>query len=231
VLPILYICFGNDTILVPWGKHRRGEVRLSHKAPGLNDVDPVAALPVILIRDPLNWLRSICRSRYATRWMKSKNETHCPNLVQDDDPQQSVPADIVYDKNDVQQASSVLHLWNDWYRTYLYAEYPRLIIRFEDLLFHASSVMNQIATCAGGHLVHTDPYLYHYPTGKSKDHGSGTDYLKAMIKSGDPIARYHGYWLQDILYAAKHVDPDLMNVFQYQWPNISFLSSIARQRI
>ncbi|KAL3936752.1 MAG: hypothetical protein SGBAC_008004 [Bacillariaceae sp.] len=70
---------------------------------------------------------------------------------------------------------SLVHYWNDWYGSYYYKndakssgnaatttgkkpkeeeeeekEFPRLMIRFEDTLFHAKTVMKLVCACGGG---------------------------------------------------------------------------------
>ena len=45
---------------------------------------------------------------------------------------------------------SLLHVWNEWYHEYVFdAKFPRLIVRFEDLLFHTPAVVEQIRQCVG----------------------------------------------------------------------------------
>ena len=38
----------------------------------------------------------------------------------------------------------LVHLWNDWYTEYLEASYPRLLVRFEDLIFYPQQTTNLI---------------------------------------------------------------------------------------
>lgn len=47
---------------IPWGKHRMANVRLSHKAGGMESTVPQDALPIVLIRDPLHWMQSMVRN-------------------------------------------------------------------------------------------------------------------------------------------------------------------------
>ena len=36
-------------------------------------------LPVVIIKDPINWIHSMCKHPYGARWRYS--EEHCPNLI------------------------------------------------------------------------------------------------------------------------------------------------------
>ena len=45
---------------------------------------------------------------------------------------------------------SLIHMWKVFYQTYLDAEYPRLMIRFEDTLYHPEKVWEAIVDCLYG---------------------------------------------------------------------------------
>jgi hypothetical protein len=126
-----------------------------------------------------------------------------------------VPVTIKFDRESKFHWDSLVDLWNDWYRQYLVADYPRLMVRFEDLLFQAPAVMKQISDCMG---VDFDATNFRYQTNKAKLHGSGTDFLHAIIKSGNETARKKGMTEQDLKFAGQHLDADLMRLFQYQTP-------------
>ena len=50
---------------VPWGKHNPAPMRLHHKAKvGSNDIDQTHVLPVVMIKDPYHWMKSMCRTRF-----------------------------------------------------------------------------------------------------------------------------------------------------------------------
>ena len=158
-----------------------------------------------------------CKQPYAADWKHSK--THCPNLVptekEQPEPTGAVPVDIKFDKTSKFHWESLVDLWNDWYRQYLEADYPRLMVRFEDLLFQAPAVMQQISNCMG---VDFNVEMFKYQTKSAKGHGSHTDFLHAIIKSGNETARKKGMTEADLTFAAQHLDIDLMRIFQYQTP-------------
>lgn len=127
-----------------------------------------------------------------------------------------MPVKIVFEKDSVRHWDSLVHLWNDWYRQYLEADYPRLIVRFEDLLLQAPAVMQQISECIGSKPV--SPGNFRYQTGKAKNHGSGVDLLHAVMKTGNITARLQGLTDADLAFAAERLDKDLMRIFQYETP-------------
>ena len=48
---------------VPWGKHNPVDWRGQHSAQGLEGVDVDGVLPVVVVKDPFTWMRSMCRAR------------------------------------------------------------------------------------------------------------------------------------------------------------------------
>lgn len=48
------------------------------------------------------------------------------------------------------QHESLAHMWTDWYKDYYDADYPRLMVRLEDLVFYPHETLKQICECANG---------------------------------------------------------------------------------
>jgi hypothetical protein len=46
--------------------------------------------------------------------------------------------------------TSLVDMWNVWYKDWHDVSFPRLMVRFEDLLFHAEDVVSQVCACGGG---------------------------------------------------------------------------------
>jgi len=110
--------------------------------------------------------------------------------------------------------NSLVHLWNGWYNHYLNATFPRLIIRFEDMLLQTPAVLQEIADCVG---TIVKPQLQ-YQVKSAKAHGSGTDLLKALSKTGDAEARLRQLTPEDLAFSRRHLDPNLIRLFQYRVP-------------
>jgi hypothetical protein len=124
---------------------------------------------------------------------------------------------------------SLAHLWNDWYKEYFEATFPRLLVRMEDLLFHAEQVVQQVCTCVGGST--TSPKQFQYITDSAK-HGAihGTDktnLVTAMIRYGNSaiLNRTNGMTNEDQDYAQHNLDKQLMRLFGYQHPNDEIITS------
>ena len=118
---------------------------------------------------------------------------------------------VIFDKDDVEFFDSLADLWSEWYDYYFKATYPRLIIRFEDMLLQAPAIMAKIAECVG-----TEPRdPIEYQTGSAKAHGSHTDFLKAILKSADSEKRRKSLEPRDLEYARAKLKPDLMEAFEY----------------
>jgi hypothetical protein len=223
---------------VPWGKHTPviDDNRLTHKTEKDSGVDPESVFPAVTVRDPAAWMQSMCRHEYAMSWPHKKN-IHCPNLVPsvandyDDSTlskstNSSVPVTILYKGFKISH-DSLLHHWNEWYAAYTApaATFPRVIVRFEDLIFHPVAVTTAVCECAGGAL-ERDPQgkiLFKYVTGSAKkgaSHGKEkTGYIDAIIRYGnDRGDRWKGMTEADLRYAQEHLDPTLMALFGYHYP-------------
>lgn len=151
----------------------------------------------------------MCRHPYSAEW--DHDGTHCPNLVH-------ANVEIQYAAF-LQQHESLIHFWNEWYQDYIMAEFPRLIVRFEDVVFHPKEVTQAVCECAGGKL---KPRGFKYIVDSAKKgaaHGKDkTSYTDAIIKYGRETGRYNGMEQEDLTYAINHVDPKLMEWFNYQYP-------------
>jgi hypothetical protein len=66
---------------------------------------------------------------------------------------------------------SLAHYWTAWYKEYLSADYPRLIVRFEDLQFHAKEMIDLVCRCAGAEAKNDGEFTYIVDSGKW---GAGT---------------------------------------------------------
>jgi hypothetical protein len=122
------------------------------------------SLPLVAVRDPWMWLQSMCRHHYTAFWPHTN--VHCPNLVATDPEIKNlprlkklyyksnilgegervdeplIPVTVKYD-TDVYEHVSLAHFWSEWYRLYLEADFPRIMVRFEDMLFHAKEVIER----------------------------------------------------------------------------------------
>jgi hypothetical protein len=147
------------------------------------------------------------------------------------------------------QHKSLAHMWTDWYKDYYDAEYPRLMIRLEDLVFYPHETLRQVCECAigggGGDATDTEDGYFEYVgdenlvlsldsairgNGNSIDNIHGKDrtgLLGAMAKHAGPYSVSHratGMTKEDLEFAAKVLkDSDTMSFFGYKVPLESHL--------
>lgn len=174
---------------------------------------------------------------------------HCPNLVpiaKDwDTPLRTKPPGRLFRSYNVtvhrslhetDEYDSLADMWTEFYKEYRDAAFPRLIIRFEDLLFHREHVMAKIVECVtgvespsalsarafdehqsraakAGSWLHGEPIKYRLAP--VKDHGRSSDLISAVIKYGTSRGRYAGMATEDLRYAATALDPEILRSFQY----------------
>ena len=217
---------------VPWGKHSPPgdeDFRLTHKTLKDAGVDATNIIPAVTIRDPYVWMGSMCRHEYTAHWHHEPNR-HCPNLMPDDrdyqrfrkyiNKNESIPVHVRYD-GFWRHHESLAHLWNDWYREYLEIKtMNRLIVRFEDLLFHPKAVTTAVCKCAGGQLRRDGNFEYVLDSAKKGPNAHGpmesrTGFIKAIIKYGTRAHRHDGFLDEDLRYAKEHLDPKIMEMFRY----------------
>jgi hypothetical protein len=116
--------------------------------------------------------------------------------------------------------TSLAHLWNDWYNEYMVGDFPRIVVRMEDLVFHAEQVIQQVCTCVGGTFAATD-FQYIIDSAKHGEiHGNDkTSLLDAMIRYGSRRQDHtRGMTQDDLDYARKVLDEKLMHMFGYSHP-------------
>lgn len=208
---------------VPWGKHRLERIRHNHTAPNMDHLDKKHVLPIVIVKEPFSWLQSMCKSPYETRWKHSAG--HCPNLVPNQfelkrfpvlQGHKTVPVRVFFSENQTIYWDSLVSFYNEWYRLYYDVQYPRLIVRFEDLLFAPEELLQAIADCAGADLASTIAYK----TESSKEHGSQTNLVGAMIKTGTGAGRFNNMTKDDLDYVEQFIDKELMTTFDYM-PSVS----------
>lgn len=208
---------------VPWGKHSPASWRFKHKAAEAGDIKHQDyVLPVVVIKDPYTWMTSMCRHSYSTNWLHSPN--HCPNLVVLDKDAilkktigegNPVPVNVHYTDDNITHHESLVGLWNDYYSGwYMDASFPRVIVRFEDLLFHAEEVITEVCHCGGGEM--TENFTYIAESAKTGDvHAGALGLIQSISRYGNSTLRFEPYTHDDLEYATNELDVDLLIDFRY----------------
>ena len=171
----------------------------------------------------------MCRHEYGAHWLH--DPSHCPNLVPNEVDEQLFEANGVPPTTTMKvtakyaefsrQHVSLVEFWNEWNLAYVQAAFPRLMVRFEDIVFHPKQVTQMVCECAGGKIHPYTPFRYVVESAKKGSaHGTEkTSYVDALVKYGTEAGRYTGFTEDDLEYARKHLDPDLMRLFGYHYPS------------
>eukprot|EP00934_Nitzschia_sp_Nitz4_P007521 Nitzschia sp. Nitz4//scaffold118_size93875//74617//76434//NITZ4_004800-RA/size93875-augustus-gene-0.46-mRNA-1//1//CDS//3329533760//7511//frame0 len=217
-------------MIVPWGKHTPASFREEHLTKHDRDVPIDNTLAVVMIRDPYQWAQSMCRHAYAAHWNHTRD--HCPNIVPNQDDKARFPEleDSEYVPVHVKYAAvttehdSMMHFYNDWYNMYMNATFPRLIVRYEDLIFRGKEVTQAICSCAGGVERNDRPPGFRHVRESAKlgtaAHGKfKTNLIGALIRYGTDEHKADKMSPEDLEAAQAILDPTLMQSFAYEHPN------------
>ena len=197
---------------VPWGKHNPVQWRGQHFAPSSPRSQNVSyVLPVMIVKDPLTWFKSMCRNAYAARFVHPPG---CPS------PLEATHGPVAWQPDRKYFYDSLAHLWSIWNRAYadLDPRVPRLVVRYEDLLFDAEATVGQICACAGSSL---KPNGFAQTAGAAKGgtgHGATNDREHALQMYGSAEKRIAGYEESDVAFMRAHLDPALVDFFHYFLP-------------
>jgi len=211
---------------VPYGKHHPSSFRgftdigagdrgLWSNSGGRLTVDNM--MPVIVVKDPLTWMTSMCRTRYLVEgeWHKKKHG-NCPSLT---DPAKSAvdvrwtdhPTWVGHVPVNHSEFASMIDFWSTWHRDYANLAEPPIFVRFEDLLFDTAAAIEPICKCAGG----TVSRPVHMMTENVKigaKIGGITDKEHHSTKQryADPLKRAGKYSRRDLEFIRDHPDGKLM---------------------
>ena len=167
----------------------------------------------------------MCRHGYAANWRHF--EGHCPNLIPITPDEQeklnnetTVKVNIHYRDTNITHHDSLADLWNTWYGDWIDVDFPRLILRFEDLLFHAEYVLKQVCECAGGQVYNISDFKYSVGSAKTGvAHKGSNGLVKSMAKYSNRTKRLKTFTEKDLSYAIKTLRNDIMDSFAYAIPN------------
>ena len=223
----------------PWGKHSPISYRKLHFAKSSQQIDVDHFMPVAIIKDPFTWMTSMCRHAYAANWKRDPVE-HCPNLVpnqvdynkfgkqkyDDNVMQTGISVSVQFNPN-ITNYQNLADLWNTWYGNYVdldtAAHGPRLMIRFEDLLLHAETIIPKICECVGGTMQNNGKYKYTVDSAKGTDgaHKGASGLSEAIQRYVSLTKRVEKFTEEDLQFSNKHLNQTLMNIFHYSMPALN----------
>ena len=203
---------------VPWGKHVPANYRGEHSTKYATHIVQDEVLAAVTIRHPYSWMKSMCKNAYRANWPHFKR---CPHLA--DENHDHIPLNVSYDGR-VDHHDSLAHLWNDWYAKYWKdADFPYVMVRFEDIIFHPKNVTTQLCECAGGKIIDDQPFQYIVDSAKEGpghlDQSQRTGMITAWTKYSKPFPPNGGFEPLDYRKSKEFLDPDLMRMFHYDHPD------------
>ena len=221
---------------VAWGKHSPASYRLVFKNEWSKNLNESQALPIVVVKDPYFWMESLCRHPYSAIW-KHSPDRHCPNLipnevdkslgfVRDEEHEKElkengIPVVIRYASPRKKIYSNMAGAWNTWYSDYVNADYPRLIVRFEDLLIHAKTVVTQACHCFGGEIIDNDNFKYQTESAKANvgAHRGSSGFVEALLQYSNADNRTQLFTTDDLLFAKRVLNKTMMEMFHYSTPS------------
>jgi hypothetical protein len=173
-------------------------------------------MPVILVRDPYTWMQAMCKAPYDARWHKLR-DNRCPNLWNDSN---STTYELAVRTHQTQfrkvdHYASLADMWTQFNQQYYNATYPRLMVRYEDVMTHPEQIVGTIRDCIGLKKPSTDPFQYVLET--AKKHGKPSDYFQSLQKLATDVDRHRGMTKADRVYSNKALHTVLMKTFRYNY--------------
>mmetsp|Transcript_24051 Transcript_24051/g.56870 ORF Transcript_24051/g.56870 Transcript_24051/m.56870 type:complete len:429 (-) Transcript_24051:1887-3173(-) len=124
-------------------------------------------------------------------------------------------------KSETRNHDSLAHMWKDWYDEYYNVDWPRLMVRLEDLVFYPHETVRKICECVDGKYVGDDNLSMTLDSAKAKDdkiHGKDrTGLVRAMIAHVTQN-RTKGMTLDDAAFAKQTLEDSVMRTFGYKSP-------------
>jgi len=227
---------------VPWGKHVPFRYVGEHqtKKNKMDEMEHSDTLAIVAVRDPYTWMQSMCLQPYAAQFDHTKSQ--CPNIV----PYESdiaahprygrmkyIPIHVKYDHEYHLKYESMAHFWTEWYSDYIKFEadnktmvspvdFPFLLLRMEDLVFHADKVIPIMCECSGGKMkkggVKQTSFIangLNHAVDTSTGVNSGL--IRSVIKYGNTTRRRKGYPDFQLQAAKEILDPRLMELLGYPY--------------
>eukprot|EP01083_Nonionella_stella_P162256 532476_1 len=209
-----------------WGKHAvlNSTIVLDAKHRHIRNINIDNDLVVVLIKDPLTWIKSMCKMPYDAHFYNKsfRLQTTCPKGVEHSTLYREYHDFPIWDREEYE---SLVHFWNAYYESYINQmnHINLLIIKFEYLLFESETMIKRMCNCFGkGQL--KNPYNISILKKAAKDHIHGGNKSKdrktAQEHYGDPSYRYQGFAPPDLRYIYDHVNKTILRMFDYEFdPN------------
>ena len=200
-----------------WGKHMLpSKYQRSNLHPqGRTWENTTEILPIVIVRCPFFWMQAMCKAPYDAHWIKMANH-RCPNVWNEREKAAYRVYTLTQQSNytKLDQYESMIHLWSDWNNDYLHADYPRLLVRFEDVMYRLQDVVAAVRDCIA---MEPSNATFVYQTSSSKKHGDPAGVLDSLKKYASDSKRHVGLTALDRRFANEALDKNLMSLFRYEY--------------
>lgn len=165
-------------------------------------------ITVVVVKDPLNWMSSMCRHKYAATgsWWR---EPKCPMLTSNSDVRVKWHKEL-----QTSEFNTMLDFWVEWHNEYLDIDRPRIFVRYEDLLFDQERALRSVCACAGGELQGNLSYVKRSVKDGVEGHGTNNKLhttrdsaLQMYSSSEQRLKRYND---EDLEFIRDHKDANLL---------------------
>ncbi len=135
----------------------------------------------------------------------------------------TIPLNVRY-RNEVARHESLVHFWEAWYHEYYQAEFPRLIIRLEDLVFHPYKTLQSICDCVEGNMTSEKEFTLLAESVKNYSDPAHSKTRKTDLLSSFFLHlrsnRTSGMTLEDVVFSKNFLaDSRVRQFFGYQPPS------------
>ena len=110
---------------------------------------------------------------------------------------------------------SLIHLWSEWYEDYLDLPTPRVMVRYEDVLFYQEEVARDICNCVEGEWFKPFGILEKSAKGEGGSHKRANGREDALARYTDMSLREEGFYKLDSDFAKIVSSDRLKKIFNY----------------
>ena len=186
-----------------------------------NVSDVESTLPLVIVKDPLSWMASLCGNAHSARfraWFRHVARGICPS------PVTATAVTVAWHKTQKYKYSSLASLWNIWHREYVDAPFPALLLRHEDLIYDPNNTVAAVCRCAGGR-IKRPPRSSLWLSHKQREALRAVAGARSAASRGSSRAawvptsereRYAPYTTDDLAFLTTAVDPGLLRFFSYR---------------
>jgi len=108
----------------------------------------------------------------------------------------------------------MVDVWNIWHEDYLKADFPRVFIRYEDLLFRQEEIARKVCGCVGGEWTSGEGFNLYEKNVKAENFRVGGR-QESLEKYSSREIRFAQFSEIDLEYAKEHISERLMAEFNY----------------